>query len=89
MPKRIFTWMVSSSGLRWIAVSFLLLAFVLVSFSVVPGDGVWYQLINITGSSLMIASCLMMKPKDWAVAIFNTIWILVGLFALAHITHLI
>jgi hypothetical protein len=88
MLKRLAHWVISANGLRWIAVSVLLLAFILVSWSYIPGDGVWYQIINITGSALMIASCLKMKPKDWAVTTFNAVWILVAIFALAHIIHL-
>ena len=89
MFKKVFRWILSSTGLRWVAVSVLLLAFILVSWAIVPGNGVWYQIINMTGSALMIASCLKMKPsKDWAVASFNMVWILVALVALVHIIHL-
>jgi hypothetical protein len=88
MLKRFVRWMCSSVGLRWLAVSVLLLAFILVSWGYIPGNGIWYQVINMAGSSLMIASCLIMKPKDWAVATFNMVWILVALLALAHIIRL-
>jgi len=88
MLIRPFSYIVLSQGLRWIAVSLLLLAYVLVSWNFIQGDGVLYQMINMIGSALMIVSCLMMKPKDWAVAVFNAVWILVALLTLAHIAHL-
>lgn len=88
MVKKLFNWAVSANGLRWIAVSLLLLAFILVSWNFIQGNTVWYQVINAAGSTLMIASCLKLKPKDWAVATFNAVWILVALIALAHILHL-
>ncbi len=88
MLKRLFDWVSSANGLRWIAVSVLLIAFILVSWNFIQGNSIWYQLINIAGSTLMIASCMKMKPKDWAVATFNVVWILVAVFALAHIVHL-
>ena len=88
MMRQAFSWIKSANGLRWFAVSLLLLAFILVSWNITPGNSVWYQLINMTGSMLMIASCLKMKPKDWAVTTFNSVWILVALIALAHIIHL-
>lgn len=88
MLKRLFDWINSATGLRWIAVSLLLLAFILVSWNFIQGNGVWYQLINVAGSTLMIASCMKMKPRDWAVATFNFVWILVAMLALAHIARL-
>ena len=88
MLKRLVFWVASANGLRWLGISMLLLAFLLVSWSYIPGNGIWYQIINITGSTLMITSSLKMKPKDWAVAIFNGVWILIAILALARIFHL-
>lgn len=86
--KKVLDWVNSATGMRWIAVSVLLLAYVLVSWNFIQGNTIAYQLINVTGSTLMIGSCLKMKPRDWAVASFNLVWILVAIFTLAHILHL-
>jgi len=86
--RKLYSYIVSSQGLRWFAVSLLLLAYMLVAWGFVPGNGILNQILNISGSALMIASSLMMRPKDWAVAVFNIVWILVALFALARITHI-
>jgi len=88
MLKRLFDWVISSKGLRWTGITFLLFAYFLVSWKFVQGDGVWFQIINASGSVLMITSSLMMKPKDWPVAVFNVFWILVALSAFAHMLHL-
>jgi len=88
MPKKILNWAVSATGLRWIAITLLLLAYFLVSWNFIQGNGVWFQILNTSGSILMITSSLLMKPKDWPVAIFNVIWILVALSTFARMFHL-
>jgi len=72
--KKIF----SSNGLRWMGVTILLLAYILVSQGVVDGQQIFYNAMNCFGSILMIVSSLLMKPKDFAVVAFNTVWVLIG-----------
>lgn len=62
-------------GIRWAAVSLLLVAYVLVSHGIVAGQGVIYNGINAIGSILLIANSLSAMPKDWAIAIFNMVWL--------------
>lgn len=75
----------SSTGLRWTGVTVLLAAYVLVSQEIVVGGGLIYNAMNCLGSTMMIASSLLMRPKDWAVVIFNTVWVVIGLLTITKI----
>jgi hypothetical protein len=75
----------SSSGLRWIGVSILLVAYILVSRGVSSGVGLVYNGLTLLGSGFMIVSSVMMKPKDWAVVIFNLFWVTLSLWTIASI----
>lgn len=79
--KKIF----SSSGLRWMAVTILLASYVLVSQEIVPGGGVIFNGLSFLGSVLMITSSLMMKPKDWAVVVFNIVWATIGIVTIVRL----
>lgn len=72
----------SSTTLRWIGIAILLLAYVLVSRGVTMGIGLVYNGLTLLGSGFMIASSLMMKPKDWAVIIFNLFWVTLALWTI-------
>ncbi len=85
MIKNILTWSATSVGLRWIGISILLLAYILVSWGIFIGTGFGFQLMNIAGSAMLIASSLKMNPKDIPVIVFNAFWILIALITLFHI----
>jgi len=72
-------------GFRWIAVVLLLLGYVLVSQGYVDGKGVTFNVINSVGSILLISNSLSIKPKDWAVAVFNMVWLAISLFTILRL----
>lgn len=69
----------SNSGVRWTAVSILLLAYLLVSQGILEGQGIIFNSMNCFGSLLMIVNSLSIKPKDWAVAVFNMVWVAIAI----------
>ncbi len=73
----------ASTTVRWIAVAILLIAYVLVSQGLVPGQGIVFNGMNCLGSVLMIINSLSMKQKDWAVAVFNMVWVLIAVVTIA------
>ena len=72
----------SSSTLLWVGISILLAAYILVSRGVATGVGLAYNGLTLLGSGFMIVSSLMMKPKDWAVVIFNLFWVTLALWTI-------
>lgn len=67
----------------WYGTSAILLAYVLASFSVLRADGLWYQLLSISGCA-GIATVSLYK-KTYQPAVLNLVTILIGLAALARI----
>jgi len=74
----LFAW----SGFRWLAVTVLLVAYILVSNGYLDGKSVLFNVLNSTGSLLLVVNSLSIKPKDWAVAVFNLIWLGISIFAI-------
>ncbi len=64
----------------WYGVVAILLAYVLVSFNVIPAQSSAYQLLNLTGA-LGIALEAGIK-KDFAPVVLNAFWFLIALVAL-------
>ncbi|MFI6326411.1 hypothetical protein ACIBG8_53445 [Nonomuraea sp. NPDC050556] len=63
----------------WLGAALLLYGYAMVSTSRMPGDGVRYQLINLTGSlSLMVNSAY---NAAWPSAGLNLIWAAIGIVA--------
>lgn len=72
----------SWSGFRWMGVTILLLGYLLVSQGYLDGKGIAFNIINSIGSILLIANSLSLKPKDWAVAVFNIVWLSISVFTI-------
>ena len=66
------------SGFRWAAVVILLAAYILVSQGYINGQGLVFNTMNSIGSVLLIANSLSMRPRDWAVAVFNMVWLAIA-----------
>lgn len=71
-------------NIRWIAVVILLLAYAFVSQGTIDGQGVIYNAMNGLGSILLIISSLLLQPKDWAVAVFNMVWLAIAMVTILH-----
>jgi hypothetical protein len=68
----------SHTGVRWGAVIILLLAYLLVSQGLISGVGLVFNGLNCLGSMIMIANSLSLPKKDWPVAVFNVVWVLIA-----------
>jgi hypothetical protein len=66
----------------WTGTCLLLAAYVLVSLRRLDGDGVAFQLLNVTGSTgLGIAA---VAGGVWSAATLNALWVAIGLVVLAR-----
>ena len=69
-------------GFRWLAVVILLIGYAFVSQGWLSGEGEGFNLMNAVGSLLLIVNSLAMKPRDWAVAVFNMVWLGIAVMSL-------
>ncbi len=67
----------------WYGTGGLILAYALVSYSILPATSVWYQLLNLT-AALGIVTVSFYK-KTYQPGILNAVWSLVALIALFRI----
>ena len=81
----VMTKLFSHSAIRWTGVTILLLAYILVSQGFIDGQGIIFNGLNCFGSLIMIANSLSMKPKDWAVAVFNMVWVLIAVVTMVRL----
>lgn len=64
----------------WIGMVLILVAYFLVSFDILTVHNIWYQLLNIIGSSGLVLVAF--GRKDWQPMILNVVWILIALGAI-------
>ncbi len=67
----------------WYGAAAILAAYALVSFAVIEGSGLWFQLLNLTGALGIIAISTYKKVKQSIV--LNIFWSLVAIVALVRI----
>jgi len=67
----------------WYGAVAILSAYILVSFTVISGDGVIFQLLNLTGAIGIIAIAVHKKVKQSVV--LNVFWAAVAIIALVRI----
>lgn len=67
----------------WYGVLAILLAYVLLSFDVIPAKSYGYQVLNLTGSLGIIAEAA--SKKDKQPVVLNVVWAAVALVALAQL----
>lgn len=67
----------------WVGAALLLIGYMLVSFSVIPGNGILYQLINLVGSLGILAIAL--YKRDWQPGILNLVWAAIAFVAVVRI----
>jgi hypothetical protein len=72
-----------SEALGWYGVVAIVLAYVLLSFGIIPADNVWYQALNLTGAIGIVIDAL--NQKNYQPAVLNVIWAGVALIALVNI----
>ncbi|MFI6731550.1 hypothetical protein ACIBI9_01370 [Nonomuraea sp. NPDC050451] len=74
------------AAVGWIGAALLLVGYVLVTQSRLPGDGATYQLMNLAGSlGLMVNSAY---SAAWPSAGLNLIWAGIGVFALIKLARI-
>ena len=67
----------------WYGMTALIVAYGLVSFSIIPGNGWIYLLLNVTGGvGLLVVSAADRVEQS---VLLNIFWIGIGLFALAQL----
>ena len=69
--------------LGWYGVLAILLAYGLLSFSVIRSNGLVYQLLNLTGGLGILIDAY--ADKNYQPVVLNAIWILIALFAIVNI----
>ena len=67
----------------WYGAVALLVAYALSSFHFLNSDNVWYQFLNLTGASGIVAVSLL--KKAYPPAALNFVWLIVALIALSGI----
>ncbi len=67
----------------WYGAIAIILAYGLVSFSVLPSNSIWYQLLNGTGAIGVLT--ISFYKKTYQPAILNTIWAIVAIIAIINI----
>ena len=72
-----------SEILGWYGVIAIIIAYALVSFSIVGVHSLVYQILNATGSIGIIIHSL--TKKDYQPVILNLIWVLIAIIALAQL----
>ncbi len=69
----------------WYGAIAIILAYALVSFSLLPATSIWYQLLNVTGALGIVVVSL--HKKAYQPGVLNIIWILIALLAIFYILH--
>ncbi len=67
----------------WYGVLAILLAYFLISFSVLTPKSLWYQLLNLTGAFGIILESF--PKKDYEATALNVVWVLIGLVAITQL----
>lgn len=67
-------------ALGWYGVTAILLAYVLVSFNIIPAQSWQYQLLNFTGASGVLVISYMKQARQ--PALLNLVWAVIALAAL-------
>jgi hypothetical protein len=69
--------------LGWYGAFALLLGYALVSFSVLRADGMWYQLLSISGAGGIVA--VSWTKKAYQPLVLNSVFIAIGVIALVRL----
>lgn len=67
----------------WYGIIAILLAYMLVSFKLVPADGYIYQLLNLTGALGVIIISIVKRLQQTIV--LNAVWLIIALVALCNL----
>lgn len=69
--------------LGWYGTIAIILAYILVSFSILPANSLWYQILNGTGAIGIVLISL--YKKAYQPGILNIIWALIAIIAIINI----
>jgi len=67
----------------WYGTAAIVLSYILVSFSFLSANSIWYQLLNVTGAVGIVTISL--YKKAYQPAILNIIWTLIAIIAIISI----
>jgi len=71
----------------WVGAAIVLTAYCLISFEIVRGSDMLYQLMNIVGSGLMMVLAIARSARPSIVV--NLVWIIIGVIAVVNLISLI
>lgn len=66
----------------WYGTAAIVLAYVLVSFAILPASSIWYQVLNGTGAVGIIVDAF--YKKDYQPGVLNVIWLIVAVVAIVR-----
>jgi len=75
----------SWSGFRWFGVIVILASYFLVSQGYLDGKSVIFNAMNGIGSLFLIVNSYALKPRDWAIIVFNVIWLVIAVVSIVKI----
>jgi len=75
----------SWSGFRWFGVVIILASYFLVSQGYLGGKSVLFNAMNGIGSMFLIVNSWSLKPRDWAIIVFNVVWLTIAVVSIARI----
>ncbi len=70
---------------EWYGVIAIVIAYALISFSVLQTTNIWYQFLNISGAlGIVIGS---FYKKDYQSGVLNIVWIIIAIIAIARMMY--
>lgn len=67
----------------WYGVVAILSAYVLISFSIVNSNNIWYHILNGTGALGIILDSI--SKRDYQPGVLNAIWLIIALISIVKI----
>ncbi len=67
----------------WYGTSAIVLAYILVSFSIIDATNIWYQVLNGTGALGIVA--VSFHHKNYQPGVLNSIWTIIAIIAIVKI----
>lgn len=67
----------------WYGMIAILVAYALISFSILESNNIWYQVLNVTGG--LGLALISFRQKAYQPGILNITWAIVGLIAIINI----
>jgi hypothetical protein len=70
-------------AIGWYGVVAIIGAYLMISFSVLSVNNLWYQVLNATGAMGMVFEAF--HKRDWQPGVVNVVWTLIAVVAIGRI----